>query len=152
MRKVQGIRPPYLPLELHLTFCQALEILNSADWDVEAAVNLWQQEYGDDFSDEQNSASLDGQASSAVGGPSRDPVSAPGPSSSTARSSRVQGGLRTLSDLPSGNVDNEGPDSDSDNDQDFFAGGEKSGLAVQNPGRPSNPRDAINSIIDRARR
>ena len=45
----------------------------------------------------------------------------------------------------------EGDDDDSDEDQDFFAGGEKSGLAVQNPGS-SNPRDQINSILDRARR
>ncbi|KAF1834083.1 SEP-domain-containing protein [Decorospora gaudefroyi] len=48
-------------------------------------------------------------------------------------------------------------DPDVDNDehkddehQDFFAGGEKSGLAVQNPNQ-ANPRDQINNILKRAR-
>jgi UBX domain-containing protein 1 len=44
-----------------------------------------------------------------------------------------------------------GGDSDDSDDQDFFAGGEKSGLAVQNPGN-GNAQDQINTLLDRARR
>lgn len=69
-------------------------------------------------------------------------------------------GLRTLKDLQSsgsghGHAHDDG-DRDSDEDfqddenQDFFAGGEKSGLAVQNPNQ-ANPRDHINNILKRAR-
>jgi len=63
-------------------------------------------------------------------------------------------GARTLRDLQSSggghghaHDDDENPD---DENQDFFAGGEKSGLAVQNPNQ-SNPRDQINNILKRAR-
>ncbi|KAI4671658.1 UBX domain-containing protein 1 [Alternaria triticimaculans] len=66
-------------------------------------------------------------------------------------------GARTLRDLQSSggghghahddDDDDENPD---DENQDFFAGGEKSGLAVQNPNQ-SNPRDQINNILKRAR-
>jgi UBX domain-containing protein 1 len=57
--------------------------------------------------------------------------------------------MRTLRDLQGDSHAEHGHDDDDDEDQDFFAGGEKSGLAVQNPG---NPRDEIESILDRARR
>ncbi|KAK3066802.1 hypothetical protein LTS18_001490 [Coniosporium uncinatum] len=43
-------------------------------------------------------------------------------------------------------------DDDEDRPQDFFAGGEKSGLAVQNPNAGPSARDQVNSILDRARR
>ncbi|KAF3045883.1 hypothetical protein E8E12_004232 [Didymella heteroderae] len=68
-------------------------------------------------------------------------------------------GLRTLKDLQSSGGGGHGhahDDDDSDEDdkddenQDFFAGGEKSGLAVQNPNQ-ANPRDHINNILKRAR-
>lgn len=70
--------------------------------------------------------------------------------------------MRTLKDLQSsggggghGHAHDDG-DRDSDEDfhddenQDFFTGGEKSGLAVQNP-NAANPRDQINNILKRAR-
>ncbi|KAF2448810.1 Cdc48-dependent protein degradation adaptor protein-like protein [Karstenula rhodostoma CBS 690.94] len=65
-------------------------------------------------------------------------------------------GLRTLGDLQSSGGGGHGhahddDDSDDDDEQhDFFTGGEKSGLAVQNPNQ-SNPRDHINNILRRAR-
>lgn len=65
-------------------------------------------------------------------------------------------GLRTLGDLqPSGGGHGHGhahddDGSDDDENHDFFTGGEKSGLAVQNPNQ-SNPRDQINNILRRAR-
>ena len=68
-------------------------------------------------------------------------------------------GLNTLKDIQSQGArhshgSNSGHDDDEDDEdeqQDFFAGGEKSGLAVQNP-NAANPRDHINSILNRARR
>lgn len=68
-------------------------------------------------------------------------------------------GLKTLKDIQSqGATHSHGSDGghdddeeDEDEQQDFFAGGEKSGLAVQNP-NAANPRDQINSILNRARR
>lgn len=59
--------------------------------------------------------------------------------------------MRTLRDLQGDSHGGHGHDDDDDDDQDFFAGGEKSGLAVQNPGN-NNPRDQIESMLDRARR
>jgi UBX domain-containing protein 1 len=67
-------------------------------------------------------------------------------------------GARTLRDLQSsggghGHAHDDDDDDDDhadDENQDFFAGGEKSGLAVQNPNQ-SNPRDQINNILKRAR-
>ena len=67
-------------------------------------------------------------------------------------------GLRTLKDLQSGagghghahDDDDSDEDYKDDENQDFFAGGEKSGLAVQNPNQ-ANPRDHINNILKRAR-
>jgi UBX domain-containing protein 1 len=65
------------------------------------------------------------------------------------------GGPRTIKDLQSGGAGHaHGGHSDDDHDdeenQDFFTGGEKSGLAVQNP-NAANPRDHINNILKRAR-
>lgn len=84
------------------------------------------------------------------------------PARSQAPQQRGVAGLRTLKDLQSSGG-GQGPgqghahdagDSDSDDHdeegQDFFAGGEKSGLAVQNPNQ-ANPRDQINNILKRAR-
>ncbi|KZM27959.1 hypothetical protein ST47_g913 [Ascochyta rabiei] len=78
-------------------------------------------------------------------------------SSSSAPQQRGVAGLRTLKDLQStGGGHGHAHDDDSDEDakddenQDFFAGGEKSGLAVQNPNQ-ANPRDHINNILKRAR-
>lgn len=93
------------------------------------------------------------------------PPAASSPSSSQAPAASRQApqrGLRTLKDLQAGggggghgHAHDDG-DGDSDDDfqddenQDFFAGGEKSGLAVQNPNQ-ANPRDQINNILKRAR-
>jgi hypothetical protein len=59
--------------------------------------------------------------------------------------------MATIRDLQGDSHAGHGHDDDDDEDQDFFAGGEKSGLAVQNPGA-GNPRDQIESMLDRARR
>lgn len=98
-----------------------------------------------------------------------DPPAGEASSSSSQPSSRGQGpqqrgvaGLRTLKDLQSsggggghGHAHGDGDgssdeDYQDDENQDFFTGGEKSGLAVQNP-NAANPRDQINNILKRAR-
>ncbi|KAF3009524.1 UBX domain-containing protein 1 [Curvularia kusanoi] len=100
-----------------------------------------------------------------LGGAYVPPTEASSSSSSRQQSTQRQApqqrgvaGLRTLKDLQSsgGGHAHAHDDDDSDEDfkddenQDFFAGGEKSGLAVQNPNQ-ANPRDHINNILKRAR-
>jgi len=96
-----------------------------------------------------------------LGGAYVPPTAEASSSSAQASSSRQapQRGLRTLKDLQSsgggaGHAHDDGGDSDEDlqddENQDFFTGGEKSGLAVQNP-NAANPRDQINNILKRAR-
>ncbi|KAF3940735.1 hypothetical protein ABW19_dt0204887 [Dactylella cylindrospora] len=67
-----------------------------------------------------------------------------------------RGGLMTLGDLGRG-APQPGPghdhddDSDDDHGQDMFAGGEKSGLAVENPGRQGNRGlDSVRNILKQA--
>lgn len=56
--------------------------------------------------------------------------------------------MRTLRDLQSGNDS----DDEEERDPDMFAGGEKSGLAVQNPGQSSNnPLNHFQNIMNQAR-
>ncbi|KAJ6850730.1 plant UBX domain-containing protein 4-like [Iris pallida] len=56
--------------------------------------------------------------------------------------------IRTLSDLKSG----PGSDSDSDGPQEYYTGGEKSGMLVQGPSRdPSRGVHDVDSIFDQAR-
>ncbi|KAL9070698.1 MAG: hypothetical protein Q9157_005734 [Trypethelium eluteriae] len=152
--------------------------LGASQWDLDSAVALYyanqDQEAGDDDEPldpdqaEPSSTSTStpapysgGRTLGGDGIPSR-PV--PGPSSSapsqprnTTRPARTQGGMRTLQDLqgagPSrgqshGHAHGDDDDDDDENDQDLFAGGEKSGLAVQNP---NNAQDHIRNIIERAR-
>ncbi|GBG85925.1 hypothetical protein CBR_g40738 [Chara braunii] len=58
--------------------------------------------------------------------------------------SAARGGVRTLSDL---GRDRDGSDSDSDRPQEYYTGGEKSGMMVQDP----TNRDSVDSIFNRAR-
>ena len=89
------------------------------------------------------------------------PAAGSASSSQQPSSSRqpAQRGMRTIQDLQSSggghghahdDGDRESDDDYNDENQDFFAGGEKSGLAVQNPNQPS-PADHINNILKRAR-
>ncbi|KAI9822434.1 MAG: hypothetical protein M1827_000153 [Pycnora praestabilis] len=89
--------------------------------------------------------------------------SAPPPSSGSGAKGKSTKKFATLGDLSrdqshshghSGHGhddDDDDDDSDSKDDpQDFFAGGEKSGLAVQKP--PSDPRDQVRNIIAKAKK
>lgn len=93
---------------------------------------------GDDPYSEDEDANITPPAGRTLGGA---PPSGPAPASSnmpTSSSSRKKAAPKkkfaTLGDLNSGAGGGDaGDDSDEDPTQDFFAGGEKSGLAVQNP-------------------
>jgi UBX domain-containing protein 1 len=91
--------------------------------------------------------------------------STPKPAASKQPAQRGVAGARTLKDLQSsggggghghGHAHDDDDDDDEDykddEEQDFFTGGEKSGLAVRDPKqRQANARDQINSIMKRAR-
>lgn len=119
--------------------------LSSANWNLEEAVALYfaAQEGGDDGDDgEDEPASAPAQAASQ-------------PSSSTAgrrAGGGNGGGIRTLRDLQASA--SAGDDDDEDQKKrDLFAGGEKSGLAVQNPGDNNGGRrpDHFQNILSQAR-
>lgn len=106
----------------------------------------------------------DGVASRAVPSDSDAPRPIPTASSSGARArgggggGGGGGGMRTLRDLQGsasgdsgqGHSHDDEDDEDEDKDQDMFAGGEKSGLAVQNPNSGRSGEDHINQILRRA--
>ncbi|OCL14355.1 SEP-domain-containing protein [Glonium stellatum] len=146
---------------------EAEEYLSSTNWNVETAVvTYFAAAEGQDIEDTMDNEAEHPSTGPAHPGGGRTLGGQPAPAepnapSSQARSSRQapQRGLRTLKDIQNqGAAHSHGSDGghdddedDEDEQQDFFAGGEKSGLAVQNP-NTANPRDQINSILNRARR
>ncbi|KAF2789520.1 SEP-domain-containing protein [Melanomma pulvis-pyrius CBS 109.77] len=158
---------------------EAEQLLISGSWDIQTAATLFFEQDQAPSEDEQEpdvEMAGDDEPQQPTPAPPHQPgggrtldgtyVPPPASSSSAAQpsSSRQpprQGGLRTLKDLQTqggghGHAhgdDDHGSDEDSkdEENQDFFAGGEKSGLAVQNPNQAANPRDHINNIIRRAR-
>lgn len=67
------------------------------------------------------------------------------PAASSSRRSAPKKKFATLGDFSTGET-HDSSDDDGSEDQDFFAGGEKSGLAVQ------NPDDLKKKILEKARR
>ncbi|KAI9658569.1 MAG: hypothetical protein M1821_002129 [Bathelium mastoideum] len=145
--------------------------LGASQWSLDSAVALY---YANQDQEEQEDTPVEAtqnEASSSVppssgartlggdGVPSR-PVhttsSSPGPSQPrNANRTVARGGMRTLRDLQGdedarghGHAHSHGDEEDDENGQDFFAGGEKSGLAVQNP---KNAQDHIRNMLERAR-
>lgn len=61
-----------------------------------------------------------------------------------------------MSSLGADNDEHEGHDHDDDDDEpahrDTYAGGEKSGLAVQDPNQRTDPRRIINDLLSKAKR
>jgi len=153
--------------------------LNASNGDITLAASLYFDEHQDEQPDSEPDVNMAGDEQQSDANPQQPvpgggrtlggayvPPTADASSSSSAQpsSSRQapQRGLRTLKDLQSGGSggghghSHDDGDRDSDEDdqddenQDFFTGGEKSGLAVQNP-NAANPRDQINNILKRAR-
>lgn len=73
--------------------------------------------------------------------PLQPPPAMAGKDKKAAKPTASRGGIRTLSDLnrPSGS----GSDSDSDGPQEYYTGGEKSGMLVQDPSKENSNIDAI---------
>ncbi|AEO63053.1 uncharacterized protein THITE_2107893 [Thermothielavioides terrestris NRRL 8126] len=141
---------------------QAAEYLSASQWDIGSAVASY---YADMEEGQEAPAAT---ASGAVPGPEytgpRRLDGRPAPeyaatSSSAAKKPQKRTGLATLSSLGSGHDHDESDDDDYDDDdderrgpRDLFAGGEKSGLAVQDPAqRSSDPRRLIQDILAKAR-
>lgn len=80
-----------------------------------------------------------------LGGGAAPPSSAVPEASSSSRRSAPKKKFATLGDFSAGDTHDSSEDDGMD-DQDFFAGGEKSGLAVQ------NPDDLKKKILEKARR
>ncbi|KAK4187003.1 UBX domain-containing protein 1 [Podospora australis] len=144
----------------------ASEYLTAAHWDADQAVTAF-------FAD-QDEGDADVTAPSASAAPTVEPAytgprtldGRPAPqyagasSSSASKKPQKRTGLATLSSLGGGhNHDDDDNDDDDDSDdegrrgpRDLFAGGEKSGLAVQDPAqRSSDPRKIISDIVAKAK-
>ena len=121
--------------------------LTSANWNLQEAVALFfaAQEGGSDNDEDDEPVAAPTQ-------------SAPQPSSSTTSGRRTGapaagGGVRTLRDLQASADDDDDEDEDKKK-RDLFAGGEKSGLAVQDPSRGGSGgrgTDHFQNILSQAR-
>jgi UBX domain-containing protein 1 len=121
--------------------------LTSANWNLQEAVALYfaAQEGGSDNDEDDEPVAAPTQ-------------SAPQPSSSTTSGRRTGapaagGGVRTLRDLQASADDDDDEDEDKEK-RDLFAGGEKSGLAVQDPSRGGSGgrgTDHFQNILSQAR-
>ncbi|OQD72776.1 hypothetical protein PENDEC_c019G07128 [Penicillium decumbens] len=134
---------------------EAQEYLAANRWDMEAAVTEFFTEQDEALQGINTSAARQAGAEGSSGAASSgrtlsgDPVPssssvAPEAKSSTKRAAPKKK-FATLGDFAGGN-DHDSSDDDGSVDQDFFAGGEKSGLAVQ------NPDDLKKKILEKARR
>ncbi|KAI1323686.1 hypothetical protein F5Y16DRAFT_383134 [Xylariaceae sp. FL0255] len=138
---------------------EATQYLDANNWDLSLAAQSY---YADE--DERAAAPANAQAPSDYTGPrTLDGRPAPQaiPTTSTSSSKRPQKkktGLATLSSLGGGDSGHDHDDDDGDDDydddmqhRDTYAGGEKSGLAVQDPNqRSDDPRDVVKKIIKEA--
>ncbi|KAI1432275.1 hypothetical protein GGR50DRAFT_697226 [Xylaria sp. CBS 124048] len=137
----------------------AREYLNASDWDVSVAVPSY-------FADMDEAPTGDDAPSSAAAPPEYTgprtldgrPAPQAVPTTSSASSSKrpqKKKGLATLSSLGGGPAhDHDDDDDDDDRDpshRDTYAGGEKSGLAVQDPNRRSNTKRIINDLLSKAK-
>ncbi|KAF2727838.1 SEP-domain-containing protein [Polyplosphaeria fusca] len=147
---------------------EAEQYLIAGNWNIESAASLYFDGATDDHDRDTAMAGDEQPQESASNPPPQGGARTLGgdyvpseSSSSAAPRQQPARGLRTIRDLQSsggaahGHAHGDDGDHASDEDynddenQDFFAGGEKSGLAVQNPN--SDPRDQINNILRRAR-
>ncbi|KAK4096427.1 SEP-domain-containing protein [Parathielavia hyrcaniae] len=138
---------------------KATQYLSASSWDIDSAVTSY-------YADMEEGEQAPGRSPSPdyTGPRTLDGRPAPGAataSSSSSKASKPQKrtGMATLSDLGIGGHDDSDDDDDDEDDdderrgpRDLFAGGEKSGLAVQDPAqRSSDPRRLINDIVAKAR-
>ncbi|KAK8854991.1 UBX domain-containing protein 1 [Apiospora arundinis] len=142
---------------------QATQYLSAHNWDLDSAAASLMADM-DEAEDGGNTAGAPEPSSSSQAPPGytgprtldgRPAPQAAAPASSRSKPAPKKKGLATLSSLGGGN-DHDDDDSDDDDDDDdqrrLYAGGEKSGLAVQDPsqGRP-DPKSIINDLLAKAK-
>lgn len=125
----------------------AQSTLESTNWNLSEATSLFfeaQEGESDEDAQQPSSTAVSSQApvaAAAAAQPSQASSSSRRPPQNTSR-------LRTLQDLqPTAHDD----DDEDDRDPDLFAGGEKSGLAVQNPGSGGRSSDHFRNILNQAK-
>ncbi|KAF8475980.1 hypothetical protein BDZ91DRAFT_689772 [Kalaharituber pfeilii] len=124
---------------------QAQHILEASKWDLNMAVN---QFFGGDNPQSDNESD-DHEMEEAS--PSPPPVSSSGARASGGNQSRSRG-LVSFSDLRREGSRSADPESDEEEtQQDFFAGGEKSGLAIKTPGKGDGGKEIIHNILNKAK-
>ncbi|KAL5715356.1 Plant UBX domain-containing protein 4 [Ranunculus cassubicifolius] len=147
------------------TFCaitssspeEALFFLESHNFDLDSAVSTFYENNTIDEDPTDSTQQLDNPHSLLNQSPSPLLSSDP-PRSTVSMASRDKkpstsraGGIRTLADL-NRQSDHHASDSDSDEPQEFYTGGEKSGMLVQGPPKaPPKGNNEIESIFDQAR-
>ncbi|KAI1749140.1 hypothetical protein F4782DRAFT_514720 [Xylaria castorea] len=142
---------------------QATNYLAVSNWDLEAAVQSY---YADEDENETTVAAGSGTASSSAAPPDYTgprtldgrpaPQAIPTTSSAASKRPQKKKGLATLSSLGGGSAHDHDDDDDDDDDDDVarrdtYAGGEKSGLAVQDPSQGVDPKRLINDLLSKAK-
>ncbi|KAI1407206.1 SEP-domain-containing protein [Hypoxylon sp. FL1857] len=136
---------------------QATQYLSASNWDLAAAA----QAYFADEEEEDAGGPLESSAATSSqnytgprtldGRPA--PQSIPTTSSSSKRPPKKKG-LATLSSIGGRGHDHHGDDHDDEDEdvhRDTYAGGEKSGLAVQDPSQRTDPRRILNDLLAKAK-
>ncbi|KAK3366328.1 hypothetical protein B0T24DRAFT_560637 [Lasiosphaeria ovina] len=142
---------------------QAKEYLSECDWQLDSAVQAYLADADEAAASPVLNAPAAAVAEPAYTGPRTldgrpAPHSASMSSTSAGKKPQRRTGVATLSSLGGGDSHGHSHDSDDDSEdeahrpRDLFAGGEKSGLAVQDPNnRSSDPKKLINDIVAKAK-
>ncbi|KAK3903653.1 UBX domain-containing protein 1 [Staphylotrichum tortipilum] len=143
---------------------QATEYLTASHWDIDSAVASYFTDLEEGDQAPASGASAAAPEPAYTGPRTLDgrpaPQYAAQSASSSSKKPQKRTGLATLSSLGGGQTHDDSEDDDDYDDddderrgpRDLFAGGEKSGLAVQDPAqRSSDPRKVINDLMAKAR-
>ncbi|KAI2778150.1 SEP-domain-containing protein [Daldinia loculata] len=133
---------------------QATQYLSANNWDLAAAAQAYFADEEEDDAGAPLNTSAAADYSNYTGPRTLDgrpaPESIPTTSSSSKRAPKKKG-LVTLSSLGGGHGHDHGDDDDDDEDEDShrdtYAGGEKSGLAIQDPSQRTDGRQLVNDLL-----
>ncbi|KAI1372846.1 SEP-domain-containing protein [Hypoxylon crocopeplum] len=131
---------------------QATQYLSASNWDLAAAAQAF-------FADEEEEEVPESSVPANWTGPrtldGRPVFDSPSTASSSSKRPPKKKGLATLSSLGGGHAhdhdDGDDDEEDDENHRDTYAGGEKSGLAVQDPNQRTDPRRIINDLLAKAK-
>lgn len=141
---------------------QATQYLEAHNWDLNAACTAWFEHVDEDGSGQRSQPQAEPENYTGPRTLDGRPAPQAGSSSSAARKSTAQPkrkGIATLGSLGGGSHhhgdEDDEDDIDGDEDDDgrgnLFAGGEKSGLAVQDPHQEGGSKKIISDILAKAR-